>query len=160
MLAANGVSMRVDLLMVGLIAVSVLYTCYGGMRSVIITDVFQFILLSLGLLAAIAYLNNLIPMEKAVEIIQTNKGDAGFDPLGNENFGPSYAVWMVLVAGVVSAAIWPTALTRALCIKREETVAPCLFDRVGHIPVAHDHSGISGRVGLLLFQRSRRAGER
>ncbi len=124
MLAANGVSMRVDLLMVGLIAVSVLYTCYGGMRSVIITDVFQFILLSLGLLAAIAYLNNLIPMEEAIEIVRTHKGEAGFDPLGNENFGPSYALWMVLVAGVVSAAIWPTALTRALCIEREENVAP------------------------------------
>lgn len=124
MLAANGVQLSVPLLMVGLIAISVVYTCYGGMRSVIITDVFQFILLSLGLLAAIAYLNNLIPMGDAIEIIRADKGAAGFDPLGNENFGPSYAIWMVLVAGVVSAAIWPTALTRALCIEREETVAP------------------------------------
>ena len=52
----------------------------------------------------------------------SHKGDAGFDPILNPNFGPDYVLWMILVAGVVSAAIWPTALSRALCIKDEATV--------------------------------------
>ena len=40
MLAANGAEVNVNALMITLIGVAVLYTCYGGMRSVIITDVF------------------------------------------------------------------------------------------------------------------------
>ena len=122
MLAANGIALNVNVLMVSLIAIAVLYTCYGGMRSVIITDVFQFVLLGAGLIAAIVYMSGIVPLDKAIEIITESKGQAGFDPLANTNFGPGYALWMVLVAGVVSAAIWPTALSRALCIEKEETV--------------------------------------
>ncbi len=124
MLAAKGVGIDVNILMISLIVVSVAYTCYGGMRSVIITDIFQFVLLAAGLLAAVFFLNSLIPMDQAVALIAEKKGAAGFDPFTNPNFGASYVMWMVLVAGVVSAAIWPTALTRALCIEKEETVQP------------------------------------
>jgi len=124
MLSAKGVDINVNLLMVVLIAVAVLYTSYGGMRSVIITDIFQFILLSAGLLFAVVFLTNLIPLDQAISIVRENKGTGGFDPIANENFGLSYVLWMILVAGVVSASIWPTALTRALCIEKEETVQP------------------------------------
>jgi SSS family solute:Na+ symporter len=122
MLTANNIDLNVNVLMVSLIAIAVVYTCYGGMRSVIITDIFQFVLLGAGLIAAIVYLSGIIPLDQAIEIVAREKGPAGFDPLTNENFGPSYALWMVLVAGVVSAAIWPTALSRALCIEKEENV--------------------------------------
>ncbi|GBE44668.1 sodium/proline symporter [bacterium BMS3Bbin10] len=122
MLLAKGVDINVNLLMVVLIAGAVLYTCYGGMRSVIITDVFQFILLSAGLLFAVVFLSSLVPFDQAISIVRENKGAGGFDPIVNENFGLSYVLWMILVAGVVSASIWPTALTRALCIEKEETV--------------------------------------
>ncbi|RME98277.1 MAG: hypothetical protein D6773_14665 [Alphaproteobacteria bacterium] len=123
MLSAKGIALSVDLLMIALILVSVAYTCYGGMRSVIITDIFQFVLLAAGLLIAVYYLTDIISFDRAVEVVAAQKGGSGFDPIANENFGPAYALWMVLVAGVVSAAIWPTALTRALCIKKEETVS-------------------------------------
>ena len=122
MLAANGIVLNVNVLMVTLIAIAVLYTCYGGMRSVIITDIFQFVLLGAGLIAAIVFMTGIIPLSEAIEIVAAKKGAGGFDPFTNANFGPSYALWMVLVAGVVSAAIWPTALSRALCIEKEETV--------------------------------------
>jgi len=122
MLTANGIALNVNVLMVTLIAIAVVYTCYGGMRSVIITDIFQFVLLGAGLIAAIVFLSGIIPMDQAIEIVAREKGSAGFDPLTNDNFGPGYALWMVLVAGVVSAAIWPTALSRALCIEKEENV--------------------------------------
>lgn len=122
MLAAKGAPIGVNVLMVALIVISVLYTCYGGMRSVIITDIFQFVLLAVGLLGAIVFLNQVIPLDTAIQVVQERKGAAGFDPFTNENFGTSYVLWMIFVAGVVSAAIWPTALTRALCIEKEETV--------------------------------------
>ena len=122
MLSVKGADVNVNILMVTLIAGAVLYTCYGGMRSVIITDIFQFVLLSAGLLIAVVYLTNLVPLGEAISIVRENKGIGGFDPFANESFGLSYVLWMILVAGVVSAAIWPTALTRALCIKDEATV--------------------------------------
>ena len=124
MLSVQGTAIGVEALMIILISVSVLYTCYGGMRSVIITDIFQFVLLSAGLIAAIVFLSDIIPLEKAVAVVTEQKGTAGFDPFVNPNFGVSYVMWMILVAGIVSAAIWPTTLTRALCIEKEETVAP------------------------------------
>jgi len=122
MFSAKGVVLNVNVLMVTLIVIAVLYTCYGGMRSVIITDIFQFILLAAGLIGAVVFLTRIIPVDTAVSIVMENKGAGGFDPITNQNFGISYVMWMVLVAGVVSAAIWPTALSRALCIEKEETV--------------------------------------
>ena len=74
MLLANGIEFRIDLVMVVLIVISVVYTCYGGMRSVIVTDIFQFVLLSLGLLAAIAFLVGIIPVSSAIEIVREPQG--------------------------------------------------------------------------------------
>ena len=122
MLSVKGADINVNMLMVVLITGAVLYTCYGGMRSVIVTDIFQFVLLAAGLLFAVIFLTRLVPLDQAISLVKESKGAGGFDPFANENFGVSYVLWMILVAGVVSAAIWPTALTRALCIEKEETV--------------------------------------
>ncbi len=109
-------------LMVALVAVAVVYTAFGGMRSVVATDVFQFVLLTIGVIAAIAAMLGVVPFSQVVEVVGRQKGAAGFDPFVNANFGFTYVMWMVLVAGVVSSAIWPTALTRALLIKEERDV--------------------------------------
>ncbi|MGH1417988.1 MAG: sodium:solute symporter family protein [Hyphomicrobiaceae bacterium] len=122
LLGVDAGSQSVTALMVVLVVIAVVYTCYGGMRSVITTDVFQFVLMVVGIVAAIVFLLQVVPLQMAVEAVTQKKGDAGFNPLENENFGMTYVMWMVLVAGVVSSAIWPTALSRALCIEREENV--------------------------------------
>ena len=113
----------VTTMMVVLVVIAVAYTCYGGMRSVIMTDVFQFILILAGVVIAIVFMLGIIPWEKAVSVVSSQKGEAGFNPVINEDFGPTYMLWMVLVAGIVSSAIWPTALSRALCIEREQDVS-------------------------------------
>jgi SSS family solute:Na+ symporter len=110
-------------MMIGLIAVAAAYTCYGGMRSVITTDVTQFVLIVVGLVAALVMMLQILPAEEASRVISETKGKAGFDPFINENFGPLYVLWMIFVAGIVSSAVWPTALTRALCVKDEENVS-------------------------------------
>jgi len=148
MFSAKGIALNVNGLMVVLIAIAVAYTCYGGMRSVIVTDIFQFVLLAAGLLAAVAFLVRLVPVETAVEIVREKKGAAGFDPIVNESFGLSYVAWMVFVAGIVSAAIWPTALTRALCIEKEETVPRAyLFASVAFL----SRMVIPAFLGILAF---------
>lgn len=110
-------------LMVALVGVAVLYTGLGGMRSVVATDVFQFVLLALGVTVAIAALLLVVPFETVVSAVAEKKGEGGFNPVANDNFGITYMMWMVLVAGVVSSAIWPTALSRALCIRDERDVS-------------------------------------
>lgn len=112
----------VVVLMVTLVAVAVVYTAFGGMRSVVATDVFQFVLLTFGVVAAIVAMLGVVPFDEVVAAVSRLKGESGFDPVANENFGPAYMMWMVLVAGVVSSAIWPTALTRALLVKEERDV--------------------------------------
>jgi solute:Na+ symporter, SSS family len=122
LLGLEGGSMSVNALMVALLITAVAYTAYGGMRSVIATDVLQFVLIVAGLAIALVVLLQVVPLSEAVRAVSLTKGQSGFDPLAAESFGLTYVLWMVLVAGVVSSAIWPTALSRALCIKDEPTV--------------------------------------
>jgi SSS family solute:Na+ symporter len=44
-------------------------------------------------------------------------GDAGFNPLHGEGFGFTYILQMALTAGIVSCAVWPTAVMRACAAK-------------------------------------------
>ncbi len=122
MLGVKAEPLLVTALMLLLVAVAVAYTAFGGMRSVVATDVFQFVLLTAGVIAAIVAMLAVVPFSSVVDVVSAQKGAAGFDPFVNPNFGPAYVMWMVLVAGVVSSAIWPTALTRALLIKEERNV--------------------------------------
>lgn len=109
-------------LMVALVAVAVVYTSFGGMRSVVATDVFQFVLLVIGVSLAIVAMLGVVPFGEVVAAVERQKGAGGFNPVVNQSFGLTYMMWMVLVAGVVSSAIWPTALSRALCIRDERDV--------------------------------------
>lgn len=110
-------------LMVGLVVLAAAYTMVGGMRTVIATDVVQFVLMVAGLLLALLYVTHSVSFNDAVETVKKVKGRGGFDPLVNDSFGLSYVIWMILVAGIVSSAVWPTALSRALCIKDQNTVS-------------------------------------
>lgn len=109
-------------LMVGLVGVAVVYTAFGGMRAVVATDVFQFVVLVLGIVVAIVAVLMVVPIQSVVEAVSRQKGAGGFDPFVNDNFGAGYVLWMIFVAGVVSSAVWPTALTRALLIREERDV--------------------------------------
>lgn len=123
MLVPLGADMPVTTVMIGLIGLAVLYTALGGMRTVVITDIVQFVLLSAGLVIALAYAAYIVPPQSAVEVVADRMGTAGFNPLEEKTFGLSYVLWMIFVAGIVSAAVWPTALTRALLIKDEQNVS-------------------------------------
>lgn len=111
----------IEVIMIVLIAIAVAYTAFGGMRAVIVTDVLQFVVMVLGLAAVVVYLLDVVPLSEAVSRVRELKGEGGFNPLISDGFGLDYMLWMVIVAGVASAAIWPTALSRALCIKDEAT---------------------------------------
>jgi solute:Na+ symporter, SSS family len=135
-------------MMIGLVVIAAAYTCYGGMRAVITTDVLQFVLIVVGMSAAVAALLQVVPMERAVAVVSEQKGEGGFNPFINESFGPVYVLWMVFVAGVVSSAIWPTALTRALCIKSDADVGRAYL---WSAPVFMARMILPAFLGILAF---------
>ncbi len=111
------------LCMVGLLFLVLMYTLLGGMVSVILTDFIQFVLLSIALLAFAGFLLADIGWEGLISTWTTIHGLAGFNPFHEASgFGVSYVLWMVVTAGLVSIAVWPTALSRALVMRDDIAV--------------------------------------
>lgn len=108
--------------MVALLALVLFYTVMGGMVSVVLTDYVQFCVLSIGLIAMVVLAISNLGFDHIVEVMRAERGDASFDPLhAGSGFGPGYVAWMG-VLGLVSCAIWPTAVTRALASRDEGVV--------------------------------------
>ena len=109
--------------MTGLLIVILVYTCLGGMWSVIVTDFMQFCIMSLGVLIVVGISIYTLGFNTIFDVVLAQKGNAGFDPFSAEgDFGLSYVLWMIFTAGLVSCAIWPTAIARALVMKSEKLV--------------------------------------
>ena len=104
--------LTLKLIMTALIVMVLLYTCLGGMISVILTDYAQFVVLSIGLLLACGLALSEIGWERVVETVRTVHGDAGLNPFDGDIYGPSYVVWMGFL-GLISCAVWQTAVLRA-----------------------------------------------
>jgi len=98
------------------------YTILGGMVSVVITDYMQFVVLSFGMIVACAFALNAVGWSTVVDTVQVVHDNAGFDPLDTEGFGPTYIVWQIFVAGLVSCAIWQTAVIRACAAESTQVV--------------------------------------
>ncbi len=109
------------LVMLVLLSFVLFYTVLGGMVSVILMDYINFVILSFGLLAATALSIHHIGWNNVFETVAEFKGEAGFNPLVEGAFGPDYVLWMVF-GGLVSCALWPTAVARALAAESEQVV--------------------------------------
>ncbi len=109
-------------IMTGLLVLVLIYTVLGGMVSVVLTDYIQFVVLSAGLLLTVFLLLQQFGLDTLFATVDHHLGPAGLDPtIGEAGFGPGYISWMA-VLGLVSVAIWPTAVTRALCARDEQVV--------------------------------------
>jgi SSS family solute:Na+ symporter len=105
-----------------LLAIVLCYTVLGGMLSVVLTDYVQFVVLSCGLLVATALAISRLGWANIFATVQQQMGTAGFDPFVAEGtFGPEYVLWMAFL-GLVSCAIWPTAVARALAMESTAAV--------------------------------------
>jgi solute:Na+ symporter, SSS family len=107
----------VNIVMTILIALVLAYTILGGMVSVVITDYIQFVVLAFGLMFVCVFAAGRLGWEGIVETVKTVHGNAGFDPLDQAGFGPSYVLWMIFTFGLVSCAVWPTAVMRVCAAK-------------------------------------------
>ncbi len=112
----------VNIVMTILISLVLVYTILGGMVSVVITDYIQFVVLSFGMLFVCGYAVGNLGWDPIVETVKTVHGEAGFDPLNQEGFGPAYMLWMLFTFGLVSCAVWPTAVMRVCAAKDIQVV--------------------------------------
>lgn len=109
--------------MVALLALVLVYTTFGGMISVILTDYVQFVVLSLGTLLVTGIAISKLGWNHIFETVQVTMGDPGFNPLAEgSGFGGWYVVWMFITAGLIGSAIWPTAVSRALTMESTAAV--------------------------------------
>jgi len=110
------------LVMTALLGLVLLYTVLGGMISVILTDYIQFVVLAFGMLLATGLMIGHLGWDVMFSTVESHMGRRGFDPLVMDGgFGPGYVAWMALV-GVVSCAVWPTSVARALAMEDERAV--------------------------------------
>jgi SSS family solute:Na+ symporter len=92
------------------------------MVSVVIADYVQFVVLSISLLAITFISITKLGWKNIFYTIENAMGTAGFDPtVAGGGFGWEYIVWMFFL-GLVSCAIWPTAVARALAMENAQVV--------------------------------------
>ena len=108
--------------MVFLITLVLVYTCLGGMVSVVIADYVQFVVLSFGRLLTPFLAISHVGWTNAFETVHREMGPGGFDPTVAESaFGWEYMIWMGFL-GLVSCGIWPTSVARALAMDSPQAV--------------------------------------
>jgi solute:Na+ symporter, SSS family len=99
----------------------VLYTVLGGMVSVLLTDYLQFVVMAVSLVAVSLFLMGRLGWHPVVAGVAALKGEAGFDPFRSEEFGAPYVLWMLFL-GLVSCALWQTAVVRASSARDQAAV--------------------------------------
>ena len=98
-------------IMLGLV---IAYTIMGGMVSVVVTDYIQFVVLSFGMILICGISVFALGWSTIVDTVISVHGESGFNPvLEGSGFGPTYIMWMIFTAGIVSCAVWQTSVMRA-----------------------------------------------
>ena len=114
--------LMLPIIMTTLLVLALIYTILGGMFSVIITDYIQFVLMSFVLLFTTYFSIEYLGWQNIWDTVYIEMGESGFNPLLDGEFGIEYIFWMIITAGLVSCAIWPTAIARALAMEKAEDV--------------------------------------
>ena len=101
-------------IMTGLMVLVLFYTIVGGMVSIVITDLIQFIVLSVGMIVVTVFVVSHIGWETIFRVAAEETGSQGLNPFAEESgYGTIYVVSMVLVA-VSAASLWQSGTLRAL----------------------------------------------
>ena len=109
-------------IMIFLLSLVLIYTCLGGMISVVLADYVQFVVLSFGLLLTTVLAIYKLGWTNIFTAVEQLKGAAGFDPtIAEGGFGVEYIVWMGFL-GLIGCSVWPTSVARALAAESPGTV--------------------------------------
>jgi len=112
---------HLNIVMSVLLGLVLLYTILGGMVSVVITDYLQFVVLSIVILFTSGLALWHLGWNNIVTTVVDLQGQAGFDPFSEAGFGFKYVIWMVFI-GLISCAVWQTAVLRACAAESTKVV--------------------------------------
>ena len=77
-------------------------------------DYIQFVVLSFGMILICGISVFALGWSTIVDTVISVHGESGFNPvLEGSGFGPTYIMWMIFTAGIVSCAVWQTSVMRA-----------------------------------------------
>lgn len=111
-----------------LLGLLVLYTVFGGMLSVLVTDYLQFIVMGLGIVVTSILVIVAAGWGNIIETLQNAWAGTGptklaadpFNPFHPSSFGWGYIVWQV-VFQIAVVTTWQTTITRVLATKDSGT---------------------------------------
>jgi SSS family solute:Na+ symporter len=102
--------------MATLLVMVAIYTIMGGMLSVLVTDYFQFIIMSIGLLAVTYLILTKVGWSQIVATVEKHHGAGGFNPLLHEKMGLENVLGQTLVQIAVTLT-WQTTIARLMAAK-------------------------------------------
>ena len=109
-----------------LLVIVVIYTMLGGMFSVVLTDVFQFVLIAIGVILTSYYAFNYAGGRSGmVAAVREQFGEAGFNFLEAPKYGVLFLIWTTLYY-ISGWASWQPVAQRTLSM-RNVAVAQRLF---------------------------------
>lgn len=108
------------LMMTSMLLLVVVYTVFGGMMSVLITDFLQFIVMSAGMLVVTMLILYQVGWGRLVETVQTHHGAGGFSPLANPSMGWPF-IAMQFVGNLAATLTWQAVVARLLAAKDAHT---------------------------------------
>lgn len=113
-------SRHIIVVMTVILALELLYTVLGGMVSVVITDFFQYVLLSIATILVSIYAVYYAGWGNIVTKVTTVMGRSGFDPIANPKFGVTFLIWQVLLWFSLHTC-WQTTAMRMFSTKGPKT---------------------------------------
>ncbi len=97
-----------------------IYTIFGGMLSVLITDFLQFVVMSIGLIAVTILILYTVGWDTLVNAVEINHGAGGFNPFVHPEMGWQYVAFNGLL-NLAAVLTWQTTIARFLAAKDSKT---------------------------------------
>src|SRR6478672_11665234 len=117
----SGINARhIVAVMTVILLLELLYTVLGGMVSVVITDFFQYVLLSIATILVSIYAVSYAGWGNIIDKVTTVMGEGGFNPISNPKFGLTFLIWQVLLWFSIHTC-WQTTAMRMFSTKGPET---------------------------------------
>lgn len=97
-----------------------LYTIFGGMLSVLVTDFLQFVVMSTGLVVVTFLVLYKLGWNTLIQTVDANYGAGGFNPFVNPELGWQFVLFNLLL-NFAAVLTWQTTIARVLAAKDTKT---------------------------------------
>ena len=116
-----------EITMTILLLIVAVYTIFGGMLSVLVTDYMQFLLMSIGLVLTTFTIFYKLGWNKLFDTVIEKYGEGGLNPFVHPQLGWQYVLYTALVLSA-TVLTWQTMISRVLSAK-DEKVAKKIYTR-------------------------------